>query len=119
MGRILLESDAPDALPKSDLDSLFWVEKDSSASEELQTKDVNSASSSGNLSDNPAVGSKSVLPQETLNHPANIHSVSLWLSPFFFHLFLLYFSLCYCPRQSIIQPYLAKHGIFHLLHTQS
>lgn len=72
-----MESDAPDALPKSGLDSLFWVEKDSSASEELQTKDLNSAASSSNPSDNPAVRNKSVLPQETLNHPANIHSVRL------------------------------------------
>ena len=77
MERILLESDAPDALPKSDLDSLFWVERDSYASKELQTKDINPASSSGNLSDNPAARNKSALPQETLNHPANIHSVCL------------------------------------------
>lgn len=77
--RILLESDAPDALPKSDLDSLFWVERDSYASKELQTKDINPASSSGNLSDNPAARNKSVLPQETLNHPANIHSVLLYV----------------------------------------
>ncbi|RVW28787.1 hypothetical protein CK203_108260 [Vitis vinifera] len=78
--RILLESDAPDALPKSDLDSLFWVERDSYASKELQTKDINPASSSGNLSDNPAARNKSVLPQETLNHPANIHSVLLYVA---------------------------------------
>lgn len=95
MERILLESDAPDALPKSDLDSLFWVERDSYASKELQTKDINPASSSGNLSDNPAARNKSALPQETLNHPANIHSVCLWLSPFFFHFFILYFTLFY------------------------
>lgn len=58
--RILLETDAPDALPRSDyLDSLFFVEGDASVPEEFRVQGEKS----------------STLPKETLNHPANIHNV--------------------------------------------
>lgn len=58
--RILLETDAPDALPRSDyLDSLFFVEGDASVPEEFWVQGEKS----------------STLPKETLNHPANIHNV--------------------------------------------
>lgn len=56
--RILLETDAPDALPKSNgVDSLFPVDGDDSLNES------NDASETSNK------------PKETLNHPANIHNV--------------------------------------------
>ncbi|KAM7278734.1 hypothetical protein ACFE04_005868 [Oxalis oulophora] len=58
--RILLETDAPDALPKSEYGSLFSVED----FQEAQTRE-------GDLSSK----NESSLPNETLNHPANIHSV--------------------------------------------
>lgn len=55
--RILLESDAPDALPKSDLESLFLVEK---------------------LASVPEGGSSA--SNDTLNQPANIHSVLAYVA---------------------------------------
>ncbi|WJX29525.1 hypothetical protein P8452_18160 [Trifolium repens] len=75
--RILLETDAPDALPKSNIDSLFFVEGDNSLSEELHGQKAASSSTSGS---SPAISSQvltdaSMLPKETLNHPANIHNV--------------------------------------------
>ncbi|OVA00014.1 TatD family [Macleaya cordata] len=65
--RILLESDSPDALPKSNLDSLLLVQGDASVSQALQSQgaDVPEFSNS----------SDQTLPKETLNQPANIHSV--------------------------------------------
>lgn len=97
-----MESDAPDALPKSHLGSHFWVENDSSASKVHQTEDVN-LGSSGNISDDPAARNRSVLPQETLNHPANIHSVCLCFSLFFFD-FSFSILLCFITCYEIIYP---------------
>ncbi|KAI4350391.1 hypothetical protein L6164_004850 [Bauhinia variegata] len=74
--RILLETDAPDALPKSSTDSLFLVEGDPSLPEELhgrRTSSTISGTSSSNSSH--ALTDASMLPKETLNHPANIHNV--------------------------------------------
>ncbi|XP_021818744.1 uncharacterized protein LOC110760737 isoform X6 [Prunus avium] len=63
--RILLETDAPDALPKSELDSAHLVEG-ASLPEELQSIEISSA---------PFAGARDVLtfPKEALNHPQNIH----------------------------------------------
>ncbi|XP_058084762.1 uncharacterized protein LOC131232502 isoform X2 [Magnolia sinica] len=75
--RILLESDAPDALPKSNLSSLLWVEGDTSVPHELQSQGQNS-DLHGDLSPDHAcytLTDTSTLPKETLNHPANIHNV--------------------------------------------
>ncbi|GAB2301145.1 hypothetical protein Dimus_035177 [Dionaea muscipula] len=55
--RILLETDSPDALPKSDFHSLFLVEGDPSIPQ-----------------NNPETSELS-LPKGMLNHPANIHKV--------------------------------------------
>ncbi|XP_054800649.1 LOW QUALITY PROTEIN: uncharacterized protein LOC129304849 [Prosopis cineraria] len=66
-GRILLETDAPDALPNSNIDSLFFIEGDASLSEHIRGQATPSTSSSST--------DASVLPKETLNHPANIRNV--------------------------------------------
>lgn len=64
--RILLETDAPDALPKlTPPDLLYPVEGDSSGIDEHQTQQ-----GSSNLGDAPAS------QKGTLNHPANILNVS-------------------------------------------
>lgn len=60
--RILFESDAPDGLPKLNTNSLFLVPAGNST-QELQSQPGNSASDA------------STLPDEYLNHPANIHNV--------------------------------------------
>ncbi|XP_020988459.1 uncharacterized protein LOC107471923 isoform X1 [Arachis duranensis] len=75
--RILLETDAPDALPKSNIDSLFFVDGDPSLPEEPQGRSSTSSSASGtSLNDGSQVlTDASTLPKETLNHPANIHLV--------------------------------------------
>lgn len=66
--RILLETDAPDALPKlSGSDSLFLIEQSSDRGE-IST----SAESSQNVANKESDKSK---PQNDLNHPANIHHV--------------------------------------------
>ncbi|RDX73609.1 yabD, partial [Mucuna pruriens] len=74
--RILLETDAPDALPKSNIDSLHFI-GDTSLAEELHAKTTTSSSTSGSSLGNSslALGDASMLPKETLNHPANIHNV--------------------------------------------
>lgn len=75
-----MESDAPDALPKSELDSLFMVEGDPSIPEELQGHGENLSSNVGTSSNlSHAVRDASTLPKETLNHPANIQNVRLLL----------------------------------------
>ncbi|PSS04757.1 TatD family protein [Actinidia chinensis var. chinensis] len=59
--RILLETDAPDALPKSNnLDSLFSIEGSRTQGENFMSTDASDTSAQ---------------PKETLNHPANIHNV--------------------------------------------
>ncbi|KAJ1389315.1 TatD family [Sesbania bispinosa] len=76
--RILLETDAPDALPKSNTDSLLFVEGDTSLPKELQDQRTASFSGSGSSPGNTSHASidASMLPKETLNHPANIHNLS-------------------------------------------
>ncbi|ESW23816.1 hypothetical protein PHAVU_004G078000 [Phaseolus vulgaris] len=76
--RILLETDAPDALPMSNINSLHFVEGDSSVTQELlhaqiTTSPPNCSSSLGDSSHVLADAWK--LPKDTLNHPANIHIV--------------------------------------------
>ncbi|CAI0406607.1 unnamed protein product [Linum tenue] len=69
--RILLETDAPDATPTLNVDTLFSVDGRSHSKEE-------NLSTSGGLSDeNNSNSSKeaSNRKEETLNHPANIHHV--------------------------------------------
>lgn len=59
-----METDSPDALPKSESGDLYFVEGDPSLTEE------------GNSSQDPkSSGGSMKLPKETLNHPANIHTV--------------------------------------------
>ncbi|KAJ4720980.1 TatD related DNase [Melia azedarach] len=80
--RILLETDAPDALPKAELDSLFLVDGDPSLSQEFYAKEEN-LPDVGSASDNQSHASKdsSTLPkEETLNHPANIHNVLAYVA---------------------------------------
>ncbi|KAK7380666.1 hypothetical protein VNO78_33181 [Psophocarpus tetragonolobus] len=72
--RILLETDAPDALPMSNIDSLHFVEGDTSLTEELLAQTTSSSTSSLGKSSH-VLADASMLPKETLNHPANIHNV--------------------------------------------
>lgn len=72
--RILLETDAPDALPKLKLDSIYFVEGDPSLPEGLKTGEQ-SASTGSEQSTLPSSTDASTLPKETLNHPANIQNV--------------------------------------------
>ncbi|CAK9176799.1 unnamed protein product [Ilex paraguariensis] len=68
---ILLETDAPDALPKTNgVDSLFLVEKDASV--------LNSSTNNGSPESPSDDASK--LPKGTLNHPANIHNVLTYVA---------------------------------------
>ncbi|KAK4849924.1 hypothetical protein QYF36_002140 [Acer negundo] len=64
--RILLETDAPEALPNAALDSLFLVDGDPSLSQEVYAQ--------------KASNNATTLPKETLNHPANIHNVLLYVA---------------------------------------
>ncbi|GLT59750.1 hypothetical protein SLA2020_325510 [Shorea laevis] len=75
--RILLESDAPDALPNSELGSLFLVDGDLSLPQELHTQGGNSASDDGSAPGDQTHGARdaSKSPKDMLNHPANIHMV--------------------------------------------
>lgn len=75
--RMLLETDAPDALPKSNIDSLFFVEGDTSLDNELHGQRTTSSSTSDSSPANSSqvLTDTSMLPKETLNHPANIHNV--------------------------------------------
>ncbi|KAL0751368.1 hypothetical protein Bca101_033371 [Brassica carinata] len=67
--RILLETDSPDALPRSESGTLYFVQGDPSLLPEKgnssQDLESNASSSGGSMK----------LPKETLNHPANIHTV--------------------------------------------
>lgn len=65
--RILLETDAPDALPKFVSDTLYPVEGDSSNSKELHAQE--------GISGLDSASDGSTMPKETLNHPANIVNV--------------------------------------------
>ncbi|KAH7524546.1 hypothetical protein FEM48_Zijuj06G0130900 [Ziziphus jujuba var. spinosa] len=76
--RILLETDAPDALPMSKLDSLYLVEGDSSL-EQLQVQQgISTSNSAATLPD--TVRDASALPKGTLNHPANILNVLTYVA---------------------------------------
>ncbi|XP_041009728.1 uncharacterized metal-dependent hydrolase YabD [Juglans microcarpa x Juglans regia] len=81
--RILLESDAPDALPKSERDSLFMVDGDPSIPEELQGQGGKFSSNDGSSSNfSYAVRDVSTMPKDTLNHPANIQNVLDYVASF-------------------------------------
>ncbi|OIW12288.1 hypothetical protein TanjilG_06077 [Lupinus angustifolius] len=73
--RILLETDAPDALPMSNIDSLFFVEGDTSLPKELHDQITSSSTSTSLSNSSQVVIDASMLSKETLNHPANIRSV--------------------------------------------
>ncbi|XP_010525024.1 PREDICTED: uncharacterized protein LOC104802901 isoform X2 [Tarenaya hassleriana] len=75
--RILLETDAPDALPKAELGSLYFVDGDPSLPENVRSKDKNSVPGPDSASSDQSNVSNEFmnLPKETLNHPANIHIV--------------------------------------------
>ncbi len=101
-----MESDAPDALPKSELGSMFLVDGDPSIREELQGQGGNLSTSSDLTRD---VRDASTLPKDTLNHPANIQNVrASFFHPHFFllnalahHIFL---SVCHL---SLVNYYLS------------
>lgn len=81
--RILLETDAPDGLPKCDkLDSLFYIEKDSSPPEDHNAQVENAAPIDGSSSNNTCCDAKSssAVLNETLNHPANIKTVLAYVA---------------------------------------
>ncbi|MBA0716075.1 hypothetical protein Golax_014941 [Gossypium laxum] len=71
--RILLESDAPDALPHLGLHSLFLVDEDPSLPQEIFAHGRTAASNVSTSSDTSRDASS--LPKDMLNHPANIHNV--------------------------------------------
>lgn len=81
--RILLETDAPDGLPKcDDLDSLFYIEKDFSHPEDHNAQVQNAAPINGSSSESMCCDAKSssAVPNETLNHPANIKTVLAYVA---------------------------------------
>ncbi|XP_022921728.1 uncharacterized protein LOC111464387 [Cucurbita moschata] len=79
--RILLETDAPDALPKSKLDSLYFVEGDPSLPECLKTQEQSAAQTGSQQSTLPGSSTDaSTLPKGTLNHPANIQNVLVYVA---------------------------------------
>ncbi|KAK3198351.1 hypothetical protein Dsin_021766 [Dipteronia sinensis] len=82
MERILLETDAPDALPNAALDSLFLVDGDPSLSQEVYAQKEGLASNVVAVSDDQchAPRDSSTLPKETLNHPANIQNVLVYVA---------------------------------------
>eukprot|EP00257_Ricinus_communis_P018912 XP_015577743.1 uncharacterized protein LOC8284269 isoform X1 [Ricinus communis] len=73
--RILLETDAPDAVPTSNTSSLFLVDGDKSVPEGINSKGENSSSNATVLSNDQTYASKDALSLPSLNHPANIHTV--------------------------------------------
>ncbi|KAL0363323.1 UNVERIFIED_CONTAM: putative metal-dependent hydrolase YabD [Sesamum calycinum] len=81
--RILLETDAPDAQPKSvNPDSLFLIEREAPDSKKLTGDEDCSFSNEANTFDNRSCdkGEASALPEERLNHPANIHHVLAYVA---------------------------------------
>lgn len=77
-----METDSPDALPKSESGTLYFVEGDPSLLPEegnsSQDLESNASSSGGSMK----------LPKETLNHPANIHTVCLLLLYYCFNSYI-------------------------------
>ncbi|KAH7420322.1 hypothetical protein KP509_13G002000 [Ceratopteris richardii] len=63
LDRILIETDAPDALPRVDCSALMWVPGDACAP--------------GEASDSNCMNN---VPSQALNHPANIKSVLAYVS---------------------------------------
>lgn len=81
--RILLETDAPDALPKArESDSLFLIDREVSVTEELLDCGENSLTKKESTSDNTCRDESGApeLPEENLNHPANIHHVLAYVA---------------------------------------
>lgn len=78
--RILLETDAPDGLPNGDL--LFYIEKDSSRPDDRTAEVQNAAPIHGSSSNSTCCDAKSssAVPNETLNHPANIKTVLAYVA---------------------------------------
>lgn len=81
--RILLETDAPDARPKSaNPDSLFLIKREAFNPKEL-TGDENKSSPNDTSAPSDRSfdeGEASSLPQENINHPANIHHVLAYVA---------------------------------------
>ncbi|KAG5108680.1 hypothetical protein JHK84_045587 [Glycine max] len=74
--KMLKMIDAPDALPMSNIDSLHFVEGDTSLTEELLAQTTTSSTSGSSLGNaSHVLADASMLPKETLNHPADIHNV--------------------------------------------
>ncbi|KAK1305286.1 hypothetical protein QJS10_CPB11g01911 [Acorus calamus] len=76
--QILLETDAPDApdaLPKLNVNSLQWVPGDNCVPQELQDRQGNLDMCLPRHHASDDLGDTSNLPKESLNHPANIRSV--------------------------------------------
>lgn len=72
--RILLETDAPDARPKSvNPDSLFSIDREASNPKGISGDDNVSSSNNAGKEASP-------LPEESLNHPANIHHVLAYVA---------------------------------------
>ncbi|KAI3456325.1 hypothetical protein Pfo_012988 [Paulownia fortunei] len=81
--RILLETDAPDAPPKSvNPDSLFLIEREVSNLKELTGDESNSSSNDTKAFNNRSRDEEeaSPLPEENINHPANIHHVLAYVA---------------------------------------
>lgn len=86
--RILLETDAPDALPRVNPGSLVWVPGDPAVPEELQTQlegqltlDRVSAELSSSIHEGiTKKGDDFSSPKKALNHPANLYSVLQYVS---------------------------------------
>ncbi|KAL5122788.1 Syntaxin-related protein KNOLLE [Glycine soja] len=75
-GTIYVKTVTPDALPMSDIDSLHFVEGDTSLIEELLAQTTTSSTSGSSLGNSSHfLADDSMLPKETLNHPTNIHNV--------------------------------------------
>ncbi|XP_010269730.1 PREDICTED: uncharacterized protein LOC104606304 [Nelumbo nucifera] len=75
--RILLETDAPDALPRSNSGSVLWFEGSASDLQGPQNHGGNSTPNFGGSPNDPfqVSGDSSTVPKEALNHPANIRNV--------------------------------------------
>ncbi|BBN05742.1 TatD DNase family protein [Marchantia polymorpha subsp. ruderalis] len=75
--RILLETDAPDAVPKVDPKSLLWVPDDSATptSGEVRQADADIRSCCSDKNDGKTAKKDEACPLPALNHPANIRTV--------------------------------------------
>ncbi|KAK1303812.1 hypothetical protein QJS10_CPB11g01909 [Acorus calamus] len=68
-------ANAPDALPKLNVNSLQWVPGDNCVPQELQDRQGNLDMCLPRHHASDDLGDTSNLPKESLNHPANIRSV--------------------------------------------